>query len=614
MSSQDNPITDFTIFEKEGLQNINQAVFAPKNLIIGKNGSGKTRFLKALEQDKKQDKTKNQIVITLYFPEIQAFYNSSLLSEKQEEETESPQEIYPYDLLFGNEQYSFYDFLKIMENDRGDFLENILSVLSMKRTRKSVDAKNALDELNELLAEFLEKKIHIEPEENQIHVSTIKLDYITKTPRTLPLKEALSEFSPGELMLFYLCVFLMAIRKNHTHGAVLIIDEPELHLHPRALVKMIQVLKASENISELWIASHSLFLVPLFEFEEIVLLENNTIFCRNSHMYKNLYDSLVGLENIDLFEFLKSLDSWQYYQFIAECFCLPEPVNKIDIKDEQFSKLISSVKDNLPDNEPLRMLDYGAGKCRIWKCMQLLPDSDPGKSQVIYTAYEPYPESDEKRPFPLYGDFSEIQKKEKKFHVVVLMNVLHEIEGMKWQQTFEDIYSVLDNHGILIFLEVLSLTKGEQPYGNNGYLVLQDEQVKILFNDTRIPNMRISPKEKSNCWIITKAQIGQVSKSTIKASISSLSASCLKELEEEFQNRINYAHGFADRQSKQMAARRYAFLSQQYINAFLTGSSFEKEEIRALAIKYTGSNNVRPVGRPKDASRIRVAGIKKKDY
>ena len=48
MSSQDNPITDFTIFEKEGLQNINQAVFALKNLIIGKNGSGKTCFLKAL--------------------------------------------------------------------------------------------------------------------------------------------------------------------------------------------------------------------------------------------------------------------------------------------------------------------------------------------------------------------------------------------------------------------------------------------------------------------------------------------------------------------------------------------------------------------------------------
>ncbi|MCI8658733.1 MAG: AAA family ATPase [Lachnospiraceae bacterium] len=608
MSSQDNPITDFTIFQKEGLENVHQAVFAKKNLIIGKNGSGKTRFLKALEQDKKQGKNQDQIVITLYFPEIQAFY-SSISQSKQEEEKESFQEIYPYDLLFDSESYSFYDFLKIMENDKGDFLENILSVLSMKRTKKSTDAKKALDELNELLAEFLNKTISISPEDSRIDLSTLK----DNTIRTLPLKKALSEFSPGELMLFYLCVFLMIIQKKHTHGAVLIIDEPELHLHPRALVKMMQILKASENISELWIASHSLFLVPLFEFEEIVFIEHNTIFCRNSHMYKNLYDSLVGLENIDIFEFLKSLDSWQYYQFIAECFCLPESVNKADVKDEQFCKLLSSVRDNLPDNEPLRMLDYGAGKFRIWECMQLLPDSDPGKSQVIYTAYEPYPKSDEKPPFPLYLNFSDILKKEKNFHVVVLMNVLHEIEGGKWHQTFREIFEVLDDHGVLIFLEVLSLTKGEQPYGNNGYLVLQDEQVKILFDDPQIPNMRIHPKEKSNCWIITKKQVGNVSMKTIKESISSLSTYCQKELEKAFKDRINYAHGSADRQAKQIAARRYAFLSQQYINAMFTKHLFEKEEVHALAIKYNDSNNVKTKLRPGEPLRIRVTGVKKKE-
>ena len=108
--------------------------------------------------------------------------------------------------------------------------------------------------------------------------------------RLLPLKEALTEFSLGELLLFYLSVFLMIIKQNHSEGVVLIIDEPELHLHPHALVKMIQTLKESKNVVELWIASHSLFWVPLFEFEEIVFIDQDTVCNRNSKMYKELFD------------------------------------------------------------------------------------------------------------------------------------------------------------------------------------------------------------------------------------------------------------------------------------------------------------------------------------
>lgn len=52
MSSQNNQISKFSSFQMEGLKNVEQAIFSHKNLIIGKNGSGKTRFLKTLEQEK----------------------------------------------------------------------------------------------------------------------------------------------------------------------------------------------------------------------------------------------------------------------------------------------------------------------------------------------------------------------------------------------------------------------------------------------------------------------------------------------------------------------------------------------------------------------------------
>lgn len=502
-------------------------------------------------------------------------------------------------LLFEREEPSFYDFLKAMENDRAGFLEGILSVLLMKKTRKNVDAKKVLEEFNSLLFEFIDKKILVDSHKHEIHIEKIEQNGIA---RKLPLEEALTEFSPGELMLFYLCVFLVIISRNYPDGVVLILDEPELHLHPRALVKMIRTLKESTNVAELWIASHSLFLVPLFEFEEIVFLDQNTVYSRNSQIYKNLYDSLVGLENINLFEFLKSLDNWQYYQFIVECFCLPKAVGKANVKDEQFCKLLNAIRNNL-DHNPLQLLDYGAGKCRIWECMQLLPDSSPEKNQVVYSAYEPYPEDGLKGNFPIYTDFSDIRKKQKRFQVVVLMNVLHEIEATKWLEAFQNIYSIMSNDGMLVFLEVLSLTKGEQPYGNTGYLVLQDEQVKILFNDSNIINLRVNPKEKSNCWVLTKTQVGNVSSDTIRKSIYDLKTSSLRELRAAFEHRIAYAHGSADDQQKQQAARRYAFLSQQYINALL--SSYNNKE-RSGHLKDEAI--IDPIN--SDTESIRVTGIK----
>ena len=164
------------------------------------------------------------------------------------------------------------------------------------------------------------------------------------------------------------------------------------------------------------------------------------------------------------------------------------------------------------------------------------------------------------------------------------MNVLHEIEITQWLKTFKNIESVLDDNGILIFIEVLSLTKGEQPYGNNGYLVLQDEQVKKLFAAPKIRNCRVGSKEKSNCWVLTKALARNVTQGTITNSLHSLSDSSYMALRTEYQKKIDYAHGTADDQQKLIAARNYDFLSQQYINAELALEVLAKREEKSLII------------------------------
>lgn len=93
----------------------------------------------------------------------------------------------------------------------------------------------------------MEKKVYIDQNENGIYVEKIENG---TTVGKLPLVEALSEFPPGELMLFYLCVFLMVIKRKSKNSVALIINDPELHLHPRALVKMIKILMAFESVSE----------------------------------------------------------------------------------------------------------------------------------------------------------------------------------------------------------------------------------------------------------------------------------------------------------------------------------------------------------------------------
>ena len=99
------------------------SIFRREKRQLGKNGSGKTRFLKVLEQEKKRNKAKKETVITLYFPEIHVFYNSGQADQQEDA-------VCPYDLLLEHAESSFYDLLKVMENDKADFLDDILSVLS----------------------------------------------------------------------------------------------------------------------------------------------------------------------------------------------------------------------------------------------------------------------------------------------------------------------------------------------------------------------------------------------------------------------------------------------------------------------------------------------------
>ncbi len=553
---------DQKTFLAHHIMNADEISYSDVNLVIGENGAGKTRFLKAIEDLKTQRSKDDPVTVTLYFPEISPhiFEHTIVDNDVDLEQEKNP---YVFDLLHGNIDINYCDFLKVVEQaeDRCNFIKGFFGLAKIKAPAERKKAYAALDKFNKIFQELVNRRF--EEDKNEIIVNKY---FNNEVVHTCTLEDAFmaTEISPGELMLFYFTLFLFFIETTSNKKLVVIIDEPEQHLHPQKQIFLMNLLLESESISEVWVATHSLFLVPLFDFESIVLVENSRVLRRNSSIYKNAFNCLVGLENIDVFEFLKSIESWQFYKFILECFYSPDVIEHTNSNNEQFVRTITKLRD-IQKDRPLEVLDFGAGKCRIWDSFKSEYENSNGNLQLNYFAYEPKP--DRKYQYDskimLVTEESKLTKYYGKFDVVILMNVLHEIPLEDWENTFKLIRNLLNVNGVLIFLEVKNLSRGEQPYGNNGFLVLGDKQVEILFDEVGIGSF--DDEEKSNLWTIDKDSLTRISNKRIVSCIESLKLSAEKTLKIEFDNRINAAHS-KSKFSPDITARKYAYLSQLYLN------------------------------------------------
>ena len=561
MDSDTFVIQDDSFFSEHGLRGVVNHQFCAKNLIIGRNGSGKTRFLKALEKYYLHSESGVQ-VITLYFPEIHATYISADLPENEDGMS-------LYDATYSDSLLNFQDFLKLVEQDGISFLEDVYNGLNVRAKGAKQKRREDIKKLNIFLSQLLNRTLLEEKKDGHIMMAQLG-----DGARILNLEECLKELSPGELMLFYLSTFLFYL--NHigkgNQKIVLLMDEPELHLHPKALLTMLDMLDSCDIISRMWIASHSIFILPQFPFEGLVYLHQSEILNLSSTTYQRVYDDLVGLENIDMYELLSSIENWENYRFIVENFLLPHTKGNANRKDEQTLKVLEVLR-KIQTGRPLNILDYGAGQCRVWECLKLaIPDTTERNHLLCYKAYDIYPAK--KRPKDvIYYTEKEAVEKSGKYDVGILMNVLHEIEPEEWCDVFQTIHSFLNSNGILIFLEVLSLTNGEQPYGQAGFLLLRDKQVKYLFPNSyseKLPDSRIA--EKSNCWVIPAQDLERVQDQQIPKVIHSLEEECEKLLKKIDKERVRIAHSEFDQvnmQDRKQKARQYAFLAQQFINAHI---------------------------------------------
>lgn len=545
---------DTDIFKKNGIYGEKLNSYTANNVIVGENGSGKSRFLKGVyEYYVEHLKYSKEQVVYAYFPALSGAHKVELC------EMEEPL----FQSFIGNRPQSFDNFVRCIEADTVNFIKSLFSYDNTMYRGTREKCTKARENLNSLLKFVMNYEIS-DGEATNIYLNRIDSQRCT-------IEKGLELMSPGERVLFYLTLYLFFLKElwgNQGSELILILDEPELHLHVKALHKFVRVIKQTGLYTQLWIATHSYTLAAEFEFTDLIYIEDGKIQKRNSKLYYNIYKSLIGIDDSRLYDFLTDIEKWQYYNFITECFMLPESVDKVDSKDVQFRQFLEFIKSS---HNPIAVLDYGAGKERLYQCMKRYAEecNKDINSMINYFAYDGYwEEEDIQEKNWRYNDIKKLTKKKfKQFDCVVLMNTLHEIDIVDWSYNFSAIRRLLKDTGKLLFVEVETLTHGEQPYGENGYLILYEKQLKILFNTDSIECIKLmEDNNRSNAFLISSEQVSNVTSDSVRRTLESLQVEVYKKLEKLNETRIKIAHK-GEKESQEGLMRKYAFYSQLYINA-----------------------------------------------
>ncbi len=310
--------------------------------------------------------------------------------------------------------------------------------------------------------------------------------------------------SPGQQILFQLACLLHANRTK-LENCIVLMDEPENHLHPAVLVQVVEAIQNNLASGQLWIATHS---VPLIA--HLLAKDSNCLWYVNSGQVKRagrspekVLESLMGGPQGTKHLHDLTLLPTQYaaIQFLTECLDAPGVVGA-DIKDPQtndIAKILRGLSAAKKDSgEKVRVLDFGAGKGRL---LATLRESVDVTDWLDYYAYDidednridcereinmTYPGQSQPRWFKDLHDL-EAQTEAETFDLVVMCNVLHEVDPSLWSPLFSvsgTLTKLMHEKGQLLIVEDYGIPVGERAH-DYGFLLLDDPELCMLFSITQ---------------------------------------------------------------------------------------------------------------------------------
>ncbi len=421
-----------------------------------------------------------------------------------------------------------------------------------------------------------------------------KLDYLTDehlTPIVTLDKRVLdpNELSDGEKELLAYCTFLVLQRQddipNKTlslKNKILLLDELELFLHPKAQIDLINGLRnlVGEH-GQIWLATHSLSILSVLDRDEIWLMDSGDITSPSIETPNKVLTSLIGEDNVDSLEnFISSQYEWASIQFALESLFPPVviPYKEDDVQQAQ-------VKDRLLySSKPIKMLDFGSGKGRI--AQEILRNKTLA-SNIYYQPLEVNKEyhaelKDLTSQLQLVSSIdSHLEREvldtyeklnEKQYHAffdyIFLINVLHEIPLNKWNSVLNALLNSLKEDGHIIILEDQAIPRGENAH-EYGFLIFDVEEFKLLFSRPNQPKVykHENPKyaDRLTCVEIPKKD-STVNSDTINEALTRKKTNC--------KTAINNLRAKKNKTPKD--GRQNSFLTQLYANVDMALSDGKK--------------------------------------
>jgi len=385
-----------------------------------------------------------------------------------------------------------------------------------------------------------------------------------------------ASLSEGQKILLVVATSL-ALQDGTGEDLILLLDEPEKHLHPKAVLELLDRLDKACPNAQLWIATHSVHVLAHYGERCIWSVRDG----RAQHAgreWASVLESLIGSsEHSDkVRSFLGLPAAHAMFSFAAECL-VPPDVADTPPGDPQTTQIAAFLKSVRTRDAPMRLVDFGAGQGRLLG--ELMQQSSRFREDFDYFAFDQTNVKEEYRTRCLsrliecYGEeggkrllrgAGAIRNGINAGSVdcVVLCNVLHEIEPKQWMTLLGpsgEIYESLAENGVLLIVEDQLLRDGERAHDYN-FLVLSEHELKALFgvlpeniDIASMPHPRYPNRLKMHR--VPRSLLANITNTTI--------AKALARLVENSKNSAEALVGSTDAAS----GRLYGFWTMQHFNA-----------------------------------------------
>jgi len=306
-----------------------------------------------------------------------------------------------------------------------------------------------------------------------------------------------ANLSLGQTILLQFCLALYA-QEASLDNLIIFMDEPENHLHPSALIELLDKITPHVKNGQIWIATHSINILAHFDPSNIWYMDNGKL-SYAGNVPKNVINGLLGNEEEieKLSNFLSLPAEMASNKFAYESLFYPKVLITGE-DDPQVMQIHEIIKSNVDKGIKLKVLDFGTGKGRL---ISTIYENERLKGGDVTTWLDFYgldidkthKETCTKTLLDIYGNTTDRYFNESKhilakhdettFDFIIMCNVFHEIDPKDWLTLFSSVtspFKLLKDDGYLLIVEDQFLAVGEKAY-SNGFLVFDTLEFKKLF-------------------------------------------------------------------------------------------------------------------------------------